>query len=48
MYFIKLGYFVTTLLTYFLCFFTLIGRFWIWLRVQSAETWLHAVSHISH
>lgn len=25
-----------------------IGRFWIWLRVQPAETRLHAVSHVSH
>lgn len=27
-------------------FFT--GRFWIWLRIQPAKTWLHAVSHVRH
>lgn len=38
---------MTASLTCFFCFcFT--GRFWIRLRVQPAQTWLHAVSHISH
>lgn len=53
--FIRWGSFVTTSLTCFPCFFFppapvgfFIGWFWIWFRVQPAETWLNAVSHISH